>query len=185
MHNKSQTKKMYELARMKETSQSLRMEDNKRLIKMGLIDKPREVKSMSEYHYLLSDSNRIFQGQETAHACWIEGYALNITPILSKENFHLIEFSLENGDFLTFPFALEKGMDGNYQKFLSVIGVQPLDEVVPVNVLVKRLGFLVTPQMVNGKMEYYLHDLCPLEELAEKHTRVRQAEEIQMGGMFA
>lgn len=182
MQNKSQTKKMYEHTRMMETSKSLGMLENE---KMGLIDKPRSVKSESEYHYLLSESNRKFQRQETVHTCWIEGYALDITSILSKENFHLIEFSLENGDFFTFPFALEKGMDGNYQKFLSTIGVQPLGKVVPVDILVKRLGFLVTPQMMNGEMAYYLHDLCPLEELAEKGMRIGQSQAALMGGVFA
>lgn len=185
MHNNSQTKKMYEHTRMMGTSQSLVMQDNDRFMKMGLITKPRSVKGISEYHYLLSESKRKFQRQETAHTCWMEGYALSIAPIRSKENFHLIEFSLENGDFLTFPFALEKGMDENYQRFLTIIEVQPLGEMVPVDILVKRLGFLVTPQMMNGEIEYYLHDLCPLEELAEKRMGVGQTEVIQMGGVFA
>lgn len=184
MHDKNQTKRMYEHTRLMEVSKSQRMLDYKTFEEMGLIEKPRNVKNMSEYHYLLIESQRKFKRGKNVYPFWMEGYALSIAPIRSKENFHLIEFSLENGGFLTFPFALEKGMDGNYQKFLSAIRVQPLGKVVPVDILVKRLGFLVTPQMMNGEIEYYLHDICPLEELAEKRMRIEQSEAIQMGGVL-
>ncbi|NRD77319.1 hypothetical protein HPT25_07380 [Bacillus sp. BRMEA1] len=182
MHNKNETKKMYELTRMLEVPKSQRRLSYKTLEEMGLIEKRRNVKNMSEYHYLLNESQRKFKRGKNIHPFWIEGYALNIAPIHSEENFHLIEFSLENGDFLTFPFALEKGMDENYLKFLSVIGVQPLEKMVPEDVLIKRFGLLVTSQVVDGEISYDLHDICRLEELAKIRMTMRFSEKVLSGG---
>jgi hypothetical protein len=182
MHDKNQTKKMYEHTRMMEVTKNQRTLDYETFEERGIIDKVRNVKNLIEYNYLLIESQRKLKRIKNVNQFWIEGYALNIAPIRSKENFNLIEFSLENGDFLTIPFALENGMDENYQKFLSAIKVHPLGKMVPVEILVKPFGLLVTSQLVGGEMSYYLHDICTLEELTETRKKIRFSKKVLSGG---
>lgn len=166
MIEKNQVKKMYEHIRLLEKAAIHPLElDYDMCEEDGLIEEGRDVKNIHEYHYLLSESQRSFQETKNSNSFWIEGYALDFTPIHSKENFHLFEFSLKNGDFLSFPFALEKGLDENYLKYLTAIHVKPLEKRVPAEVLVKKFGLLVTPQIINGEIAYYLHDISSLEKL--------------------
>lgn len=166
MIEKNQVKKMYEHIHLVEKASIHPLELDYELCEEdGLIGKGREVKNIHEYHYLRNESQRSFQETKNSNSFWIEGYALGFMPIHSKENFHLFEFSLKNGDFLAFPFAVEKGLDENYQKYLAAIHVNPLEKRVPAEVLIKRFGLLVTPQIINGEIDYYLHDICSLKKL--------------------
>ncbi|MCM3315300.1 hypothetical protein M3603_01330 [Rummeliibacillus stabekisii] len=126
---------------------------------------------MQEYHYLLTESQRLLQDPKDCNCFWIEGYALSITSIHSKERINIVEFSLENGRFLSFPFALKVGMNKNYQKFSKAIRIKPSKIKIPEDVLVKKLGLLVSTQIENGIENYYLHNICPLEELKYKTKR--------------
>lgn len=173
-HKKKQMQKMYDHCRFVEMEGNGQMLDYDVYKQMGLVEDMRDVKSIEEYDYLCSASQRTFKRTSDSTSFWIEGHPLGITPIRSTEKFHLIEWSLENGDFLSYPFALTDGLDENYQKFLSVIGVMRFGRWVPTDILVKRCGLLVTARLEGDEVSYYLHDVCSIEELL-KHKLNRLA----------
>lgn len=172
MNKKNQMKKMYAFSQMMEVLRNQGMLDYEIYDSVEAIGEVRNVKNIQEYAFLRSVSQRKFKNTKNSKQFWLEGYAIGISPISSTGNFHLIEFSLENGKFLSFPFALAKGLDENYQKFLSVIKVNAFGKMVPVEVLVKKLGLLVSAQYVDDEMSYYLHDICTVDELFQYRMKM-------------
>lgn len=152
-----QVKKMYA------QNQLLRMIHNNERIDSDyckandLVEKKREVKNEQEYHYLTTVSMQPFHAS-TIHGYWLEGYPLSVTPIESEEQFLLIQFSMENGDFVSHPFALTWGMDANYQKLLSALGLEAVDKELS-NIFVKKCSLLVSAKWEGGERTYFLHDV--------------------------
>lgn len=170
-NKKKQMQQMYAHGQLIEMERNERILDHDIYQTMGLVNGMQDVKSIAEYDYLRSVSQRTFQRTADSTSFWMEGYPLEITPIRSTENFHQIEWSLENGDFLTHPFALSDGLDENYQKFLSVIRVAPFGKWVPTDILVKKCGLLVTSKIEGDEVSYYLHDICSVEELVKHRLK--------------
>lgn len=171
MNYMNQTKKMYTSRMMVAENGIGNMVNSKFAEEIGLVEKMRDVKNIEEYKYLLTVSQREFK-PSYSNSYWIEGYPLGICPIRSKENINLIEWSLENGDFFSHPFALGDTVNRNYEKLLSILGVYSVEGRVPTDILVKKCGLLVTMEMTGGEFAYYLHDICTMEELTQHRKKM-------------
>ncbi|MCG1027618.1 hypothetical protein J5S49_04890 [Virgibacillus halodenitrificans] len=121
-------------------------------------DEMRGVSEQGKYNYLAAISQYSFQ-PITIQGYWFEGYPLSITPIHREDSIYLIEFSLENGDFVLHPFAAKSG-DRKYQKLLSVLGVETTEGVVPTSILVKKCKLLISSKLKDGVFTYFLHDVA-------------------------
>jgi len=131
--------------------------------KTCFIEPMREVKSMQEYEYFLGESQRKLdiKGLGSPDSFWIGGYVVGIQPIRSKENFHYVDWSLENGEFLTTVFAITDGLNENYLNFLSMVDVKPKGIRIPAEVLVKKCNLYVKKKVVDRKMTYQIQFITP------------------------
>ena len=126
----------------------------------GLIDTIREVNNIEEYYYFHSTCKRNLEPTTSLDAFWIEGYVLGLTPIRSKENFYVLEVTLENGHFLKYVISLDKELSYNFEKLVAVMGIEYFAEIEPNILLCKPFNLLVTTNVEGNEPVYYLHDVC-------------------------
>lgn len=124
-----------------------------------------EVESMQEYEYLLQESQRKLNVKYSPDSFWIEGYVIGIQAILSKENFHYVYWSLENGAFLTDVFALTEGLNENYLHFLSMVDIKPAGNQIPEDILVEKCSLLVVKKRSNGLETYQIQFILPWTDI--------------------
>jgi len=131
--------------------------------KTCFIEPMREVKSMQEYEYFLGESQRKLdiKGLGSPDSFWIGGYVVGIQPIRSKENFHYVDWSLENGEFLTEVFALSEGLNKNYLHFLAMVDIEPEGNQIPTDVLGERFNLLIKKKKVDGVVTYQVESIYP------------------------
>jgi len=168
MNNKNQAQKNDEINQLKSFECNDGQSHYEFAKEMGLILPEREVQSLTEYYQLILRSKRKLQDYKHPNSFWIEGYAIKIEPVVSKENINVIEFSLENGDFFNYVFVLEDGLNDSYLRYLEAINVYEAKDYVPADVLIRRCGFLLLEEWISGEKTYVLHDVCPADELSQR-----------------
>lgn len=136
---------------------------------MDLFCSPRDLKNQQEYEYLKHTSKQLFC-TNVLGASWVKGYVIEVTPVRSKEAFYILDFLLEDGNFVSFPFALSAGLDSNIQNLFSVLGVELIDDTIPPEIFFQELLLLVSSNLEGEELSFYLHDVASLGDKQNKNN---------------
>ena len=134
---------------------------------MNLFCTPRDLKNQQEYQYLMKTSKQLFCRNNVLEGSWNKGYIIEIIPIRSKEDFFILKFLMEDGNVVSFPFALAPGLDRNLQTFFAVLQVELVDDVIPSELFFQELLLFVSSKREGNELSYYLHDVEKLNDVIE------------------